>query len=66
MLDQGIRGFRILAVEPALTPGPVAVIELPFDEENKVPILYLKPHPYIDTAIREAGLNVRYISTLEM
>ena len=66
VLGQGIRGFRILAVEPELTPGPVAVIDLPFDEENKVLILYLKPHPYIDTVIREAGFNVRYISTVEM
>ena len=61
-LKSGIRGFRVFAVETDLTPDPVPVIELPIDENYKVSILYLIPHPQIDAAIRNAALTVRYLS----
>ena len=63
-LDIGMRGFRVLAVEPELTSGRIAIIELPIDDKHKVPILYLKAHPKIDAAITQYGLNVYYLPVL--
>ena len=61
VLKRGLVGFRILAIEPHLTPGPIPVIELPFGDQYKVHVLYLKPHPKIDAVIETAGLKVHYL-----
>ena len=60
-LDKGLRGFRILAGEAALSRGPLMIIELPFGSDQKVLLLYLRKHSGLEKVIRERGLKIHYL-----
>jgi len=54
---EDLRPFFLTDVRPELLPGTALVVDIPLDDEQKVTVLYLAPHPKVERVLRDRGFQ---------